>query len=257
MSALNEYYSKLSYEERILVSHITDMMDICEKSYSPRFSSFLDERQIMLAQSVVNERGFERHRFFGGFEEASRKVLGVFPPYSEEEKFPVSAITFKYRESDRLSHRDFLGAFMSCRIKREMLGDIVVGTGCTTAFVYETVKHTLLSEITKIGSVGVKAEETDSPDIKITQEFTDRIGSVSSLRLDSVLALAAGISRGKVSDIIKGGNVSVNYAVCESASRSMEEGDVFSARGFGKFILFSINGKTKKDRYHITVKKYI
>lgn len=257
MSALNEYFSGLSAEDRLLVSHIADMMDICGKSYCPKFSSFLDERQAALAQSALNERGFERYGFYGGYENASRKVLGVFPEYCEDEEYPVSAITFRYRENDRLSHRDFLGAFMSRQIKREMLGDIVVGKGSTTAFVYSTVKDVLLSEITKIGSVGVKSEEDDSPHIEVEQTFTEKNGSVSSLRLDSVLALAAGVSRGKAADIIKGGGVTVNYRTVESASCSLESGDVFSARGFGKFILFSVNGKTKKDRYHITVKKYI
>lgn len=257
MSVHNEYFSKLSEEDRILASHIADMMNICEKSYCPKFSGFLDERQAVLVQSVLNERRFGRYSFYGGYENASRKVLGVFPEYCEDERFPVSALTFKYRENDKLSHRDFLGAFMSKQIKREMLGDIVVGKGTATAFVYDTVKDVLLSEITKIGSVGVKVEEDNAPDLHIEQEFTEKNGSVSSLRLDSVLALAAGISRGKASGLIKGGGVSVNYSVVESVSYSLETGDVFSVRGFGKFILFSVNGKTKKDRFHITVKKYI
>lgn len=257
MSKLNEYYSKLSGEDRILVSHIVDMMSICEKSYCPKFSVFLDERQAALAQSVINERGFVQYSFYGGYEGASRKVLGVFPEYYEDVKFPVSALTFKYRENDRLSHRDFLGAFMSRQIKREMLGDIVVGNGCTTAFVYDTIRDVLLSEVTKIGSVGVKAEKDDDPDIEAEQAFSEKNGSVSSLRLDSVLALAAGVSRGKAADMVKGGGVTVNYCIVESASYFLKCGDIFSARGFGKFILDSVNGKTKKDRFHITVKKYI
>lgn len=257
MSKLNEYYSRLSDEDRVLVSHIADMMSICEKSYCLKFSVFLDERQAALAQSVLNERGFVQYSFYGGYEGASRKVLGVFPEYCGDVKFPVSALTFKYRENDRLSHRDFLGAFMSRQIKREMLGDIVVGNGHTTAFVYDTVRDVLLSEVTKIGSVGVKAEVSDNPDIKAEQAFSEKNGSVSSLRLDSVLALAAGLSRGKAADMIRGGGVTVNYCVVESASYCLKCGDVFSARGFGKFILDSVNGKTKKDRFHITVKKYI
>lgn len=257
MSRLNEYFSGLSGEDRILVSHIADMMDICEKSYYPKFSNFLDERQAALAQSVLNERKFKEYSFYGGYENASRRVLGVFPEYCGDREFPVSAITFKYRENDKLSHRDFLGAFMSRQIKREMLGDIIVGKDSTTAFVYDTVKNVLLSEITKIGSAGVKAEENRDPNLQVEQAFTEKNGSVSSLRLDSVLAFAAGVSRGKAADIIKSGNAAVNCITVGSASYSLNSGDIFSARGFGKFILFSVNGKTKKDRFHITVKKYI
>ena len=140
---------ELSDEDRILASHIQDMTQICEKSRKPRFSSFLDERQIIIAESVLNSLHWNGYRFFGGYEEASRRVLGVFPDYYEVgEKmgeFPITALTFRYRESDRLTHRDFLGAFMSTQIKREMLGDIIVSEGRTTAFVYDTVRHTLMS----------------------------------------------------------------------------------------------------------------
>ena len=41
-----------------------------------------------------------------------------------------------------------------------------------------------------------------------------------------------------------------------SASGKMEEGDVFSVRGFGKFRLKEIGGLTKKGRIRICVEKY-
>lgn len=257
MSKLNGYYSKLPEEDRILVSHILDMLEQCEKSFRPRFSCFLDERQAILARSVMTEQGCESYKLYGGYEGASRTVLGVFPPYwDDEDCFPVSALTFRYRDADKLSHRDFLGAFMSRQIKRNMLGDIVVGTGCTVVFVYDTVKPVLMSEISKISSAGVKITEEKNPEINIEQSFTEKSGTVSSLRLDGIISMAAGISREKSASLIKGGGVSVMYNVTQSPSCQLSEGDIFSVRGYGKFLLFSVNGKTKKDRYHITVKKY-
>lgn len=251
---------ELSGEDRILASHIQDMTEICGKSRKPRFSAFLDERQIIIAKSVLNSLHWDGYRFFGGYEEASRRVLGVFPDYyeagQEREEFPITALTFRYRESDRLTHRDFLGAFMSRQIKREMVGDIIVSGGKTTAFVYDTVSPMLISEIDKIGSVGVKVSEEDEPELNISQSFIEKNGTVSSLRLDSIVAMAAGISRGKAVSLIKGGNVSVMYVAQESPSFILSEGDVFSVRGTGKFLLFSVNGNTKKDRIHITIKKY-
>ena len=249
---------ELSDEDKILVSHIKDMTEICEKSHKPRFSSFLDERQIVIAESVLNDLRWGRYKLFGGYEEASRKVLGVFPEYYDDstDGFPITALTFKYREADKLTHRDFLGVFMSRQIKREMLGDIIVSSGTASAFVYDTVKQTLLSEITKIGSVGVKVSEDDDPVLNISQSFIEKNGTVSSMRLDSIVGMAAGISRGKAVSLIKGGYVSVMYVTEESPSFTLSEGDIFSVRGTGKFLLYSVNGTTKKDRIHITVKKY-
>ncbi|MDE7290085.1 MAG: hypothetical protein K2N71_11390 [Oscillospiraceae bacterium] len=68
--------------------------------------------------------------------------------------------------------------------------------------------------------------------------------------------MAAGISREKSAMLIKGGSVSVMYSVETAASCQLSEGDIFSVRGHGKFVLYSVNGRTKKDRFHITVKKY-
>ncbi len=257
MGKLNSYYAKLPEDDRILVSHILDMIEICERSYQPKFSFFLDERQVLLAENVMQEQHCEHYSFFGGYNNASRKVLGVFPPYwDSEESYPITALSIKYRESDKLTHRDFLGVFMSKQIKRNMLGDIVVGKGITTVFVYNTVKDMLLSEISKIGSVGVKITETESFDLQVEQSFTEKTGTVSSMRLDSVVSVASGLSREKSANLIKCGNVTVMYNVIETPSYQMSEGEIFSVRGSGKFILFSVNGKTKKDRIHITIKKY-
>lgn len=258
MGKLNSYYAKLPEDDRILVSHILDMIEICEKSYQPKFSFFLDERQVLLTENVMQEQHCEHYGFFGGYDNASRKVLGIFPPYwDNEEIYPITALSIKYRESDKLTHRDFLGVFMSRQIKRNMLGDIVVGKGIATVFVYNTVKDMLMSEISKIGSVGVKITETDGLDFQIEQSFTEKTGTVSSMRLDSIVSVATGLSREKSASLIKGGNVTVMYNVVETPSYQMSEGEIFSVRGSGKFIFFSVNGKTKKDRIHITIKKYI
>lgn len=256
MGKLNSYYSKLPEEDRILVSHILDMIEICEKSYQPKFSYFLDERQSKLAENVMLEQKYENHKLYGGYDNASRKILAIFPPYYDDERYPITALSIKYRESDKLTHRDFLGVFMAHQIKRNMLGDIVVGKGQTVVFVYNTVKDMLISEISKIGSVGVKITETDNVDISVEQAFTEKTGTVSSLRLDSIVSVASGLSRDKSASLIKGGNVTVMYNVVESPSHQVNEGDVFSVRGSGKYILFSVNGKTKKERIHITIKKY-
>ena len=256
MGKLNNYYSKLPEDDKILVSHILDMIEICEKSYQPKYSHFLDERQSLLAESVMHEQKFDNYKLFGGYDDAARKILAIFPPYYDDEQYPISALLIKYRETDKLTHRDFLGVFMSRQIKRNMLGDIIVGKGSTIVFVYNTVKDVFLLEISKIGSVGVKITETDDLNIQLEQSFIDKTGTVSSMRLDSIVSVASGLSRDKSASLIKSGNVTVMYNIVESPSHQMNEGDVFSVRGSGKYILFSVNGKTQKDRIHITIKKY-
>lgn len=259
MHKLGSFYDKLPSEDRVLVSHIADIVEICNKKYISRFSAFLDVRQAELAESVVNQIGSVNHMFYGGFEGASRVMLGVFPEYMETEidDFPVEAIVFRYKCDRKLSHRDFLGVIMSCGINRNMVGDIIVNDGYAVAFVYQTVASAVASEISKIGSIGVKVSIEKNPEIIVEERFTEICGTVSSMRADCILSLAVRLSREKSAQLIRSGNVTLNYGSNITVSSELKAGDVFSAKGYGKFILDEINGKTKKDRIHLKIKKYI
>jgi RNA-binding protein YlmH len=255
-------YDRLSPEDSLLASHIADMAQIAEKKYIPRFSAFLDGRQAEIARSVLGYEGVRNYMLYGGFEGAERVILGVFPEYSEQDEstadeFPIDTVIFRYRKEKALSHRDFLGAFMSCGVNRNMIGDIIVGEGYTAAFVYNTVSAVIASECTKIGNEGVKVSCGEKAEIDTERNFSEISGTVSSLRLDCIVSLAVRVSREKSAQLIRSERVTVNYDSNVSCSHEMKAGDVFSVRGFGKFILSDINGRTKKDRIHICVKKYI
>ncbi len=256
---MNGYLDRLSGEDRLFASHVEDMAELCGKNHTARFSAFLDGRQRNIAESVLGGMGFENSMFFGGYDGAERVVLGVFPPYSDcdESAFPMKCLSFIYRKEDRLSHRDFLGSFTACGIDRSMIGDIIVNDGYTAAFVYNTAADALMSEIRKIGRTGVKILAEDNPVISVSGKFAEINGTVPSLRTDCVIGLAVKLSREKTARLIRAGSVSVNYAQSLSVSDEMKCGDIFSVRGYGKFILSSIDGKTKKDRLHICIKKYI
>lgn len=255
-------YDRLSPEDSLFANHIADMAKIAEKKYIPSFSAFLDGRQSEIARSVLGFEGVHNFMFYGGFDGAERTVLGVFPEYSEcdestSDEFPIDTLIFRYRKEKALSHRDFLGSFMSCGIDRSMVGDIVVGEGYTAAFVYNTVSDVIASECVKIGNEGVKISRDEKAEIDVSRNFSEISGTVSSLRLDCVVSLATRLSREKSAQLIRSEHVAVNYDSNVSVSREMKTGDVFSVRGFGKFILGEVGGRTKKDRIHICVKKYI
>jgi RNA-binding protein YlmH len=155
-----------------------------------------------------------------------------------------------------LSHRDFLGALLSLNIKRETIGDILVGDSNAVVFVTNTVAPLILSEITKIGRVGVKVSDSVLDVLPIREEFEDIFGTVSSLRLDSVVSVMTGLSREKASEIILAKRVSLNHFECTSVSKTLKQADVISIRGYGRFILNEASGLTKKGRIKVNIKKY-
>ncbi len=253
------HLSHFNDEDKIFAAKICDMVEFCESKHSARYSFFLNERQCFLAEDTLKALGFSNYMLFGGFEGASRKVLGVFPEYCEPDKnpFPIIAVKFSYRKIDKLSHRDFLGAIMSKQIKRETVGDIVVNDGEAVAFIYNTVKDVFFNEISKIGSVGVKLSEIPAENIEAKQNFLEISGTVSSLRADCVFSLAAKMSRSQAVLLIKSAGIDINYKKVFSPSEILNCGDVFGITGYGKFKLEEIGNETKKGRIHIKINKYI
>jgi RNA-binding protein YlmH len=63
------------------------------------------------------------------------------------------------------------------------------------------------------------------------------------------------LSRQKSQVLIGQGLVKVNWMVIESPSFECQMGDLISTRGFGRVKILSIEGKTKKDKWRITIGK--
>lgn len=246
----------LSDEDKLLVARLSDFAYIAENKYTPKFTPFLDERQQMIAEKTLKSMGFYNFLSFGGCDFCKRKITGLFPSDISEDDFPITAIEFSYPKAYSLSHRDFLGAVMSLGIKREMIGDIFVSEGKTILFSYDTVSENIISQISKVGSVGVKVSVCEEISVEVNETFKEIEGVVASLRADSIVALATGMSRAKSSDYIKSNGIDVNYMKIFSPSHSFSEGDIFSVKGFGKFIFSEQGGVTRKEKLHIKLKKY-
>lgn len=246
-------------EEKLLISHIADMMQICEKTYTPRFSAFLSEAESALAVRFLDYSGADNYMLYGGYEGAQRMILGIFPQYEEPsaEDFPVKAVKFSGRTVSGLSHRDYLGSLMSLGITRGSVGDIVCCGDKAYAMLSPAAADMALTQISKIGRVGVKCTSAEGEKIVREDSFAEISATVASLRLDCVLGAALKTSREKSAQLIRSGAVSVNHGITESVSENLSEGDVLSVRGHGRFILAGTGDRTKKDRIHITVKKYL
>ena len=168
-------------------------------------------------------------------------------------EFPVSALEFRYRNCDKLTHRDFLGDLMSLGIERETVGDILVEDGRTIVFIKSELKDYIVSQISKIGNVGVKISDADLSNLPKGRGTEDLSLVVSSLRLDNIVAAVTGLSREKTKSLIFAGNVSLNYIQTMNVSQLVAEGDVLIIRGKGKYILNAVMGETKKGRIRISL----
>ena len=87
-------------------------------------------------------------------------------------------------------------------------------------------------------------------------ERTLQTATVSSLRLDAVLAAMLHCSRSMAAELITAGRVEINHLPVESVHAPVYEGDVFTVRGKGRFGLTALPGKSKKDRLIIEFFQY-
>ncbi len=245
-------YLPANGEETEFCRHIRDIALLGEKTFSPRFSGFLTEREQKLAEYTASSVGVDCG-FWGGYEGAVRKMFSA--PSEERENYPFKAVTFFFRPKDKLTHRDFLGALMSLGLKRDQIGDIAVAEGGAAVFATENALSLISSEIKKIGRVGVKQETG----LKIPipeQEFEEISAVIASHRIDVLVAAACGISREKAAALIRSGAVAYYGSEISSVSANIDEGGTFSVKGFGKFIFSHLGFETKKGKYHALIKKY-
>ncbi|MCD8005616.1 MAG: YlmH/Sll1252 family protein [Oscillospiraceae bacterium] len=247
----------ISDDERILLRHIVDLGQNSQLSGRSRYSCFLDERQLALCtislEQHLSEGGdIPEYELLGGYDKAERRVI-VFSGYGYT--VPFSPVVFRGRDVGKLSHRDFLGTLMSLDIKREMIGDILVGEKQTVVFVMNSVLP-VVEEITKVGGVGVTIDHDFHESYVPEKKFEIINATVKSLRIDAVLSDAISVSREKAQAFIRSEGVLLNHLMTFDPSERVNEGDVFSLRGRGKFMLNRVGGMSKKDRIFITIHKY-
>ncbi len=242
-----------SPETKILISHAKDLYNKAIFSGRCLFSKFLTPID---AQTIYNH--FPKDvcpiNFFGGYEDAERVVASFGENY---DGYPICAIKVLSKGSKELSHRDYLGTVLSLGIKREMIGDIVLCDNGAYIFALDEIAPFIADNLVKISNTGVVCSLcTNLEDIKINREYVTYDSTVSSLRLDSVVASAVKKSRSAATQLISRGLVLLNYKETTSVSAPVKDGDTLTVRGFGKFIIKTDGYVTKKGRIHIEINKF-
>ena len=239
-----------------LLKKINDLNNRCINKNIITFTNFLTPTE---KQQIIINLKDTKVIFFGGKENSERVRAFFLPEYINEVDFSQYIIVLKAEFSFKnLSHRDFLGSLLSLGIDRKCIGDILVFEKEAYFFVTKDISKFVITNLTKVGNIGVKISQVgfdDVPDLK--PKFKEINFTVSSLRLDSIVAGAIKESREKTSSYIKNGLVLLNYIECVDVSKEVKENDIFSVKGYGKFILSEIGGKSRREKIFIKVNKYV
>lgn len=250
----------MDYDKKLLAARIEDIFSLCDKYCCARFSDFLDgAEQAIISREIQFPCGFNT-LLFGGFNDSEKRILGVFPEWEEADAaaFPIVCLKADAGKDSRLTHRDFLGALMGLGITPAKTGDILVSDGSAYIFLHEDISEYVAGNLHKIGNRNVKIYRIDDPhSIDIRRQYKIIETVCASQRLDAITAAAAKMSRSEAAKLISGGKVKLNHLeVCKPAE-TVKEDDLLSVRGSGRFIVSGFGAETRKQRLHVTLKKYI
>lgn len=106
----------------------------------------------------------------------------------------------------------------------------------------------------KISKYSISLKRVTTLEEEPIEEFIEKKIIVSSLRLDTVISSSFHLSRKKVTELICGEKVKLNYKLEIKVSKEVNEGDLISVRKFGRIQIVRFLGNTKKNRIILLVK---
>lgn len=241
-------------KESFLYAHIDDA---CRFLYKPVYFGFFNLAEQAGLESFLRGRKVS-HAFHGGFDECERKMLSIFPDdvYPEELVWPMGCLRFS--RDFPMDHRHVLGTLMSLGVTRDSLGDISLSENEVQVIFKAHLASFLEREFVSVRGRTIKPAFFDYDGIRVfTRDFKEMSITVSSERVDSVIARIWALSRQDASTAVKQGRVRINDAEVSKLTAKVKPGDIIALRGKGKAAVEDFDGSTKKSRLRIRVKKYV
>lgn len=241
------------------------LFELAEKSYSRgiyTYTSFLSLSQQQVFYAVEKELSYAGYGMEGGAPACERKMIRFGSPENlgYEEPYPIAAIRLQPvmpKFADKLTHRDFLGAVMNLGIERSTIGDIFVQTDNDMQygilFCQESIAPYLLDNLRQVKHTAIESRLLDG-EIALRSAEPEKITvTVSSARIDSIIAKIYHISRSQSLALFGAGRIFVNGIATENNSYSLKEEDAVTVRGYGKFIYYGLTGESKKGKERVSV----
>ena len=257
-----------SDEEKILVSKVLDKINFVKTKNKIQTSDFLNLYEQEIIIKLLKKIQIKNYVLEGGKEEAERKILILYPDklkeifeenkFKKDEYIKVYRITLPQELQGRYSHKEYLGGFMKLGIKREKIGDIIFDKNGADVFILPEMEKYFQSNIKNL----IRFKKADIEKIKINQvrEIKENIKeikiTVSSMRMDAIIAELARTSRNKANEIIYLKKVFINQINETKITKEIKIGDKITIRGKGRFQIIEEERKTKNGKIILKIKQW-
>lgn len=241
------------------------LLELADKSYGRgvyTYTPFLSLSQQQVFYEVKGELSYAGYGMEGGASACERKMIRFGSPENlgYDEEYPIAVIEMRPvmpKFADMLTHRDFLGAIMNLGIERSTIGDIFVQgqdrEQYGILFCQQSIVPYLLENLHQIKHTNIKCRVVDGEIALQSAEPEKLTVTVSSVRIDSVIAKLYHISRSQSLALFSAGRIFVNGIAMENNSYQLKKDDAVTVRGYGKFLYYGQAGETKKGKEKVSV----
>lgn len=240
---------------------VIDKVNSTLKNYDIKHTDFLNPNEVKNAISILNSNSDIKYTVDGGYENAERSTIFIYPFYMEYEdienslRFIQVEGNFKFNS---ISHKDYLGALMNLGIKREKVGDIIIHDNFCQIVVSNDICDFIIMNLNKVSKNNVSVSEIKKNEIIPSKlNYKDISFTVSSKRLDCIISGLYNISRQESAKYINNERVQVNYEKINSPSKEIVDESLISVRGKGRAKIVQVGDITKKGRIKIQAKLII
>jgi RNA-binding protein YlmH len=239
-------------EENSFVERSLDWVRQVSIQHQVVSTPFLDPREQFILTSIARRETDIKAHVDGGYVDAERcRVrLALEYYYLEEEEFSLAFL--RLTAETPLEHREVLGSLLGLGIQRHVLGDILPQPTFTDVILATEMKDYVIGSLTKVGRKAIIIDEIVRDRLMTEQDRgLEQQTTVSSLRLDTIIAAICRLSRYKAVELVRLGRCKVNWQTMDRPNHLLAAGDVLSIRGFGRIQLKSVLEATKKGRFPI------
>ena len=248
-------------KEEFFVKRIRELANTAYQREIVTFSDFLGLNELNILNSLNFRELGVIPELYGGYDHAERQMVAFHTDaLAFAWEFPISCLKIEARSlkfSEVLTHRDFLGALLNLGVDRGVIGDIIVQDKTAWFFTHEKMVDFFLDNLCRVKHTNIVISPVNDPQKMPRPNLEEITGTCSSVRLDSLIALAFQASRSSMVAFIEGGSVFVNGKQITSNGYEPKPGDIISVRGKGRFLFDGEIRRTKKGRLGVRLFRYI
>ena len=199
-----------------LLRRAEDLALRCARKGQLTHTGFLSPADCRCLETGFHPEPGCRLRFFGGYEDAERRVAFFLPEWEDEARIPEEIRAIRYTAAfGEPSHRDWLGALLASGVSRDRLGDILLEGPSATVFCLPGILGHLLT-LERVGRFSVRGAELALEAVSVPpREVREQSFTVMSPRVNAVAAGMFRLSRSACAELIRAGLLQLNYELCD------------------------------------------